>query len=237
MKTISLGGLDCQLVGGSDREGGGNGPLVVLLHGFGAPGDDLVSLFRVIDAPPGTRYLFPAAPLALPAPYTGGRAWWNIDIAALERAMATGEERNLSRDVPNGLPEARAKVAALLGEATDKLAPSAVVLGGFSQGAMLSCDVALHADTKLAGLVLMSATLLAEEEWTKRMASRKGLAVLQSHGREDTLLPFSMAERLHELLETAGLDVTWMPFRGGHAIPPGVLEGLGTFLRKTLAQP
>ena len=51
MKTISFGGLSCRLVGGADREGGGDGPLVVLLHGFGAPGDDLVQLWRVIDAP------------------------------------------------------------------------------------------------------------------------------------------------------------------------------------------
>jgi phospholipase/carboxylesterase len=235
MKTISLGGLSCRLVGGTDREGAGQGPLVILLHGFGAPGDDLVQLHRVIDAPAGTRFLFPEAPIALPPPYTGGRAWWNIDIAGLERAMATGEVRDLTRDVPDGLLAARAKVTALLAEATEKLTPSAIVLGGFSQGAMLACDVALHTDGKLAGIVLFSGTLVAEEEWGPRMAARKGLPVLQSHGREDPLLPFSIAERLRALLDAAGMVVTWIPFRGGHGIPPQALDGLGPWLKTALA--
>jgi phospholipase/carboxylesterase len=44
MRVDKLGGLTVRLTGGTDGKGGGNGPLVVLLHGFGAPGDDLVPL-------------------------------------------------------------------------------------------------------------------------------------------------------------------------------------------------
>ncbi len=234
MKTIELGGLTCRLLGGDDREGGGTGPLVVLLHGFGAPGDDLVGLYRGIDAPRGTRFLFPQAPMTLPPQYMGGRAWWPIDIARLEQAMMRGETRDLSREVPAGLPEARAKVTALLHEAIDALHPSSIVLGGFSQGAMLSCDVAFHDDTKLAGLVVFSGTIVAENEWAPRVASRRGLRVLQSHGREDPLLPFGIAERLSETLKAAGLDVRWIPFNGGHGIPPAALDGLGALLRDVL---
>jgi phospholipase/carboxylesterase len=230
MKSVSMGGLDAVLTGGTDREGGGTGPLVVLLHGFGAPGDDLVSLHRVIDAPAGTRFLFPVAPLALPPAYGAGRAWWHIDMVALDRAMRDGTARNLSRDVPEGLAEARGMMKALLEEAASKLSPSSIVLGGFSQGAMLSCDVALHSDVALGGLVLFSGTLLAEDEWTPRMAARKGLRVLQSHGRQDPLLPFEMAERLRDLLKEAGLDVTWIPFNGGHGIPPAAMDALRPFL-------
>src|SRR5580704_2280770 len=53
MKLVKLGDLDARVTGGSDREGGGDGPVVVLLHGFGAPGDDLVPLGRVLAAPRG----------------------------------------------------------------------------------------------------------------------------------------------------------------------------------------
>jgi phospholipase/carboxylesterase len=235
MKSVSMGGLDAVLTGGTDREGGGSGPLVVLLHGFGAPGDDLVSLHRVIEAPAGTRFLFPVAPLALPPAYGAGRAWWHIDMAALDKAMREGTVRDLSREAPDGLLPARAKVQALLLEAQTKLSPSAIVLGGFSQGAMLSCDVALDSDIALGGLVVLSGTLLAEAEWTARMASRKGLPVLQSHGRQDPILAFEMAERLRDLLKEAGLDVTWIPFNGGHGIPPAALDGLRPFLAKALA--
>ena len=47
MRVETYGGLDVYVAGGPDREGGGNGPVVILLHGFGAPGDDLVSLWRM----------------------------------------------------------------------------------------------------------------------------------------------------------------------------------------------
>ena len=44
----------------------------------------------------------------------------------------------------------------------------------------------------------MSGTLLAESEWGPRMANLAGLPVLQSHGRADSLLPFSIAEILRD---------------------------------------
>ncbi|MGH7282639.1 MAG: hypothetical protein ACRELY_14020, partial [Polyangiaceae bacterium] len=68
MKQRDFGGLRAILAGGTDREGGGDGSVLVLMHGFGAPGDDLVSLWRVIDAPRGTRFIFPEAPIALGGP-------------------------------------------------------------------------------------------------------------------------------------------------------------------------
>ena len=61
MRVDKLGGLTVRLTGGVDGKGGGAGPLVVLLHGFGAPGDDLVALSEYLDAPAGTRFLFPEA--------------------------------------------------------------------------------------------------------------------------------------------------------------------------------
>ena len=75
-----------RVAGGTNREGGGQGPVVVLLHGFGAPGDDLASLWRVLRAPTGTRFVFPEAPLSLEAMgMPGARAWWMIDMMRLQR--------------------------------------------------------------------------------------------------------------------------------------------------------
>lgn len=234
MKTTTLGDLRVRIVGGDDREGGGTGPAIVLMHGFGAPGDDLVSLWRVVDAPPGTRFVFPEAPLALPGGF-GGRAWWMIDLARIERALERGETRDLSRDVPEGLAEARAAVVAMLDDLERTLRPSKLVLGGFSQGAMLACDVALRTDRALAGLVLLSGTFLAEDEWRPLMPRRRAMPVFASHGKDDRLLPFGQSENLRAALADAGLPVTWMPFRGAHEIPPKVVEGLGVFLHDALA--
>jgi phospholipase/carboxylesterase len=236
VKRVQLGGLDAVLTGGDDRVGGGTGPLVVLLHGFGAPGDDLVPLWRVLRAPAGTRFLFPAAPIDMGAFGMGdARAWWMIDMAKLDRAMRTGQTRDLTSEVPEGLAPARLLVDAFLDEATETLRPSKLVLGGFSQGAMLSLDVALRGKRELAGLALLSGTLLAEREWSTLFPGRSGLPVFQSHGQSDAILPFAIAERLSKELGSAGLKTRFVAFRGGHEIPPPVLDGLSSFFGEVLA--
>ena len=236
MKVEQLGGLRVRLTGGTDGRGGGNGPVVVLLHGWGAPGDDLVPLGHEIDAPRGTRFLFPEAPLSLQMGFGESRGWWMLDIEKRQREIAAGRARDLSREVPKGLAEARAKAIALLDELERRNSAAQLALGGFSQGAMLACDVALHTGTPLAGLILLSGTLLAADEWTPLVPKRKGLRVFQSHGSADPLLPSFMAEQLRDLLKQGGLSVDWVGFRGGHEIPGIVLDKLGGFLRTVLAR-
>jgi phospholipase/carboxylesterase len=237
MRLLKLAGLNVRVTGGSDREGGGDGPLVVLLHGFGAPGDDLVPLWRQLDVPRDTRFAFPEAPTQLGGGYGDSRAWWMIDVLALERAIRDGTLRDRSKEVPEGMAEAREQVTHMLGELERELsaAPESVVLGGFSQGAMLSCDLALRSDRPLYGLVLMSGTLLAENEWRALAPRRKGLPVLQSHGRDDPLLSYAQAEELRDLLREAGLSVRFEPFNGGHGIAPNVLDALGAFVTERTA--
>jgi phospholipase/carboxylesterase len=235
MRIVELGGLKVRIAGGTDREGGGEGPAVVLLHGFGAPGDDLASLWRVLPAPPGTRFVFPEAPLSLSVlGMIEGRAWWMIDIARFQRARSPKDLQSLMSQVPDGLAEARARVVAMLDALDATLRPSKLVLGGFSQGAMLAVDVALRTDRVLAGVVAMSGALIAEDEWKALAPKRSGLAIVQSHGTRDPILPFVAAEALRDVLVGAGLKHTWVPFNGEHAIPPPVMDAVGTFLQRTL---
>src|ERR1700722_17433307 len=112
MREAVLGGLRVRITGGTDRDGGGNGPVVVLLHGFGAPGDDLVSLWRTPRVPAATRFIFPEAPRELGPGYMGGRAWWMIDMARLQQAIARGDARD-SDEVPAGLDAARAALGGM----------------------------------------------------------------------------------------------------------------------------
>jgi phospholipase/carboxylesterase len=113
VQITKIAGLDVRITGGADREGGGEGPVVVLLHGFGAAGDDLVPLWRVLQVPREVRFVFPEAPLA-PRELGGGRAWWPIDLAALQAERARGQHRDRSREEPDGLATAREHVIALL---------------------------------------------------------------------------------------------------------------------------
>lgn len=235
MRMASFGGLAVRLAGGSDGRGGGDGPLVVLMHGFGAPADDLVVLAEALDVPRETRFAFPAAPIALEL-WAGARAWWMIDLARYEAVWTGGDLRSLSEDEPPGLADARARIDAMLDELQGALAVagSRIVLGGFSQGAMLACDVALRSDRPLGGLMILSGTFLCRSIWTQRMDGRRGLPVFQSHGQADPLLPFSLAEDLREAMRAAGLEIDWQPFAGGHEIPPAVLAAASSFLGRVL---
>src|SRR5689334_6703771 len=115
MRTEQLGSLRARITGGTDGDGGGDGPVVVLMHGFGAPGDDLVPLWRALDVPRATRFVFPEAPLAVPIAAAGdARAWWMIDLARLERARTHGPPRVETDEVPAGLAPARAQLCELL---------------------------------------------------------------------------------------------------------------------------
>ena len=235
MRRAELGGLDVRIAGGTDGDGAGDGPVVVFLHGFGAGGDDLVGLWRALAAPRGTRYVFPEGHVALGPEYAGGRAWWWIDLEVRIRRQREGK-RDIA-EVPVGLEDARARVVDLLGAVGETLRPppGKIVLGGFSQGAMLSLDVALRSPLPLAGLVLMSGSHIAANEWAERLPARRGLPVFMSHGQDDELLPFAIAEGLRDTLAAAGMPVEWVPFRGGHGIHPNVLTRLGPFLTRVLA--
>jgi len=238
MKRARIAELDVVLTGGTDREGGGTGPLVVLLHGFGAPGDDLVPFHRVMRVPRETRFAFPAAPLeTYMMPGVDSRAWWHIDMMRLQEAIERGDMRDLSTEEPEGLDEARAKMDAFLTQIRADLKPSKLVLGGFSQGSMLSMDLALRTSHAIDALVILSGTLLAQDVWVPKMTALKGKPIFQSHGTHDPLLPYALAERLKTELVSAGADVKFVPFRGAHEIPPPVLESLVAFLDPVLSQP
>ncbi|HUS31497.1 MAG TPA: dienelactone hydrolase family protein [Kofleriaceae bacterium] len=231
IETVELAGLTTRIVG--------NGPITcVLLHGFGAPGDDLVALAQYIPLPAatggaaGVRFVFPAAPIELGGLYGDSRAWWHLDLARLEQDLRTGAIRDRRGEIPTGLAEVRTQIDALLSALKDRYAvdDSKLVLGGFSQGAMLALDVALHRATAPAAVILMSGTLIAESEWRPLYAKLANTPILQSHGRADSLLPFMIAELLRDDLTAAGAKVEFIPFNGGHEIPPPVLLQAGKLL-------
>src|SRR5215212_3874631 len=116
MRKLTLGELTAHVTGGPDGNGGGSGPVVVLLHGFGAPGTDLVSLASEATVGKNVRFVFPMAPVALePGPSDRvGRAWWMIDMIALQMAVTTRSFDALVRNEPQGLSEARRALESML---------------------------------------------------------------------------------------------------------------------------
>jgi len=185
------------------------------------------------------RFVFPEAPLALDNVPFGGRAWWPIDMIALQRALERGEARKMADETPAGLASARQKLRGLIDavHAETGLPMSKIVIGGFSQGAMLSTDVALRLEEAPAALLVLSGALIDQTEWRRRAPARKGLPVLQSHGTSDAILPFAGAVALQGVLVDAGLALTFVQFRGGHGIDGAVVTAITTLLTKLVPAP
>jgi phospholipase/carboxylesterase len=236
VREVRFGDITVRLTGGEDREGGGDGPLVVLMHGFGAPGTDLVGLWRVLDVPHDVRFAFPEAPNEIPGMF-GARAWWMLDLQRAEAALAEGP-RSYADEVPPGMEAATNQIVTMLGELQTQLGVDGkqLVIGGFSQGSMAACNAVFTRDVSPAGLVVLSGTPVNLARWQKGMAQRQGVRVFQSHGERDALLSFDAAQELRDAMRAAGLCTEWVPFRGGHEIPMPVLDGLSRFLREVTSE-
>lgn len=209
-ESLELAGLRVTSVGDRARAR----VVVVLLHGFQMEPADLTPFAHSLALP--AWFLFPAAPLpASPR----GRAWWHIDPALRDAAIAKGP-RDFAEQNPPDLPAARARLDALLDEVTSLAGGRPLVLGGFSQGGMLACDTLLRTPRPVAGLALLSASRIAFAEWAPLAKGHvRGLPVLVSHGEADPDLAFGAGIALRDALVEAGADVTWVPFEQGHEIP------------------
>jgi phospholipase/carboxylesterase len=216
------GGLDVAKVGRMrDDERGGTA--IVLLHGWGAGGRDLVPLAEEL-ARGRSRFFVPAAPLVEGT----GRAWWHLDADrpahAVDGVMPEGYQPRRQ------VGAARRAVQTILRTIRSRYAPDSLVLGGFSQGAMLSLDVALAADPPVDRVAALSGSLLADSLEGLRAPRAQRPPIFMSHGRMDGLLPFQGSERAKRTLEQRGFAVAWHPFDGGHEIPADVVEHLKTFV-------
>lgn len=235
------GGLKCYLV---DALPAGQTPsrLVFLAHGFGAPGTDLVPLAEALfESEPalksGVRFVFPAAPLSLEDEGIPGRAWWPLNIAELQRRLSSGRFEDVRREKPPGLTEARGMIHSMIQDAcaATGLAIGDCVIGGFSQGAMVMTDAGASLPEPVGGLVLLSGSVVNEDEWKAGIAKLPAIPVFQSHGRYDVVLPFLAGEWLRDLWSGPNPTVEFVAFNDGHTIPWPVLTALGLFLKARLA--
>ncbi len=220
-----IGPLDCIEV--MQKEGA---PTVVLFHGFGADAADLAALAEVVSVPKDTNWIFPNGHLSVPlGGHFEGRAWFPIGVREMEAVAQTGVPLDFTQMSPPGLKRARQNAFDLLENL--KLPLDKVILGGFSQGAMLAIDVTLESEQNPAGLAILSGTLVDSARWQQLAFRHKGLSFFQAHGAYDPVLPFEAAQKLEKVLRDGGLQGQLYRFDGAHAIPPEVLIRLGEYIR------
>ncbi len=211
-----VGTLDCL-----KRPGGNDDWNIVLLHGFGANAEDLYPLAEFLDPDERWNFYFPDAPneVDIGGGFMG-LGWFPISVRELETGIDFTQVR------PPGLDESRDAVSDMIFHLNSKR----LFLGGFSQGAMIATEVTLHQPEDIEAMILYSGTLLDEKNWSKKSGGLKGKRYIQSHGMQDTVLPFIYAQKLHEMLKSAGAVGEFVGFSGGHEIPMQALVKTRAFI-------
>lgn len=202
--------------------GGKPQSLVLLLHGLGADGNDLISLAPYwAKLLPHTEFVSPHAPFPCDmAPY--GRQWFSLQDRSPNMILA---------GVKAAAPILDAFIDAELakrGLTDDKLA-----LVGFSQGTMMSLYVAPRRARAPAAVVGYSGALVGAESLVTEVKSRP--PVLLVHGDADTIVPFQAMAAAASGLRAAGLTVETLPRPGlPHSIDDeGLIRG-GRFIAEHL---
>ncbi|TGN19594.1 alpha/beta hydrolase [Leptospira idonii] len=210
-------------------KGDPDAPTIVLFHGYGASAFDLFPIHDVLVTDQKFNWIFPHGHLQVPImPGYTGRAWFPIDMVALQEAIRNNDFRNFANRDPEGLDVAREASLLMLqalGVPWDQL-----ILGGFSQGAMLSTDITLRNEKTPKGQIILSGSLVNEALWSTLAPQKSNLRFFQSHGEQDPILGYANAKKLEKLLRDSGLLGEFIGFPGGHEIPHIVLQGMSRYL-------
>ncbi len=202
----------------------------IMFHGYGADAYDLRGLSEAIAPNLPIHFLFPQGILEVPiGPGWTGRAWWNINVAAMEAAALSGAPRDLAQEKFPTLPEVRNKIMAAVESL--KVPWSTVILGGFSQGAMLATDIFLHAPEAPKALIAFSGALINKSEWQSLLPKRAGSPFLLTHGKSDMILAHKGSAQLETFLINGGLKGKLVSFEGTHEIPMLAVQKANEFLQ------
>lgn len=206
----------------SPRRGGAPDALVVLLHGYGSNGDDLIQLAPMLaQAAPGAAFVAPHAPESVPG-YPEGRQWFALasmdprQLAIGARAAAPGLDGFLDRELER-----------------QGVAPQRLVLAGFSQGAMLSLQIGLQRAIAPAAILAFSGGI-ADPDAAREPKGKP--PVLLVHGDQDDRVPPEASLATASLLAEGGHGAEVMICRGlGHSIAPEGVARAVDFLKLALA--
>ena len=209
----------------SPRSGKRPSRLVILLHGLGADGNDLIGL-APYWAPLLTEaeFLSPNAPFPCDmAPY--GHQWFSVQDRTPETVLA-------------GVRAAAPILDSFIDEALAErgFEERDLALVGFSQGTMMALFVGLRRERQLAGIIGFSGRLIAPQLLPSELRSRP--PVLLAHGTEDPLVPYSSLGEAKAALDGLGVPVETLSCPGvGHSIDEDGLRRGGAFLKQVLGGP
>ena len=202
---------------------------VLWLHGLGADGHDFAPIVPELLRPhwPALRFVFPHAPVR-PVTINGGmrmRAWY--DITGMDFA---------TRADAGGIEESVAQVEALVAhEAARGIAPSRIVLAGFSQGCAMALHTGLRYPARLAALIGLSGYLpLADTLAAERSSANADAPIFLGHGTQDEMIPLPRAAASRDALAALGYAAEWHQYPMGHSVCAPEVQDVQRWLLRVL---
>jgi phospholipase/carboxylesterase len=190
--------------------------VIVLFHGRGSDEHDLYPLFDILDPERRLLGVCPRGPLSLPP---GGAHWYVV------RRVGYPDEATFHPTYAS----ASAWLDELLGDCGIPFENT--VLGGFSQGAVMSYALGLGSGRpRPAGLLCLSGFIPAVDGFELDLGNASGLPVAIGHGTQDPVIEVTFSRSAKATLEQAGAEVTYSESVMGHSIDPGYLEELRAWL-------
>jgi phospholipase/carboxylesterase len=195
--------------------------MVVVIHGRGADMNDLADLAPMFDAAGGCRFVFPNAAKPF-EPYPGMAMGWT---------WFEGWP-----PIHESVVDSRAEMLRFLDEIVQKhpTPEGKLIVGGFSQGALMALDSGLRTTQKLAGILVMSGGLYEHD--LPDIRTHAGLPVLIAHGSADDVVPVNYARRARRVLEDAGLNVEYHEYPMSHQVAAEEAADVRAFLEKVLTK-
>ena len=198
---------------------------VILNHGYGANMEDLVPIGHAL----GTNFdwYFPNGFVDLHREFGQySQGWFPLDMNILEKAFRTQEfSPLLNTYFQKGFDRAQQRVGKFVTNVGKHY--RRIILGGFSQGAMVAMGVGFKYQHIVDKLLIFSGLFISEKVWqgyNGRMDS------FQSHGKRDILLPYSQGEALCQFLLSHNPKHKFVSHEGGHEIPSSILKEVREFL-------
>jgi phospholipase/carboxylesterase len=199
--------------------------LVVICHGVGADGHDLIDLAPAWGrAVPDAAFVAPDAPEAYDMdPASTGRQWFTI----ADRSPPV-REAGVRRAAAALNPFINAELTRL------GLPPEAYALMGFSQGAMTVLFTGLRRNPAPRGILAYSGALIAPARLDAELANRAPVLIV--HGEDDDVVPVARSREAEEVLRHAGVPVeaSYIP-RLGHGLDEAGISLGALFLQRIFA--
>jgi phospholipase/carboxylesterase len=190
---------------------------LVLMHGRGADERDLAPLFDVLDPERRLLCVAPRGPLSLPP---GGRHWYIVRRVGFP-------------DPQTFLPTVSRLDGWLAALAEDSGVPiDRTVLGGFSQGAVMSWALGIGPGRPRPAGILALSGFVPEVPGFTLQEDLGGLHAAIAHGTLDAVIPVELGRTARDRAERGGAEVLYRESPVPHTIDPGVIGDVVAWLRE-----